>query len=378
MTIHRSAVLFVCLSLIISLTTSGLSQPPPVPRVPLRQLDEASYVQLAKEWKEYIEKNGESAEALVNLARAYDYSGELDAAVIAAKRAVELEPNHPKALAFYGSIMSSYIGDVEGSLELLERCRQVAPDYEYGLTVLATSYMRLGELAKADEVFATIFKERTIPRPLQDYAYNMLVGLPQGAVLLTYGDNDTYPPLALQAGLNFRKDVAVINMSMLNVVKYDEALFKRYPSIKPKGKIEHDHVRPLHMTLIERIVAEQKAPVFFASSTNFDFVGFTPDLFVEGLNLRTSEEGLSAEESARLLLETYRMDSVTDWNVTWALMTSVSEIMMNYVIAMIKVAKCEDVTKETKLKLLEKALEIAKFHNFERMLLYIEKSIQKK
>lgn len=366
------------LLLVVGLPVFVLSQPQPVPILAERQLDTASYVELAKEWKKYIEKNGESSEALVNLGRAYSYSGEIDAAVIAAKRAVEIEPDNPKALAFYGMWMASYIGDVEGALELLERCRRVAPDYGYGLTNLATTYMRLGELAKSDEVFKTIFKEGTIPRPLQDYAYNMLVGLPHGAILLTYGDNDTYPPLVLQAGMDFRRDVAVLNMSMLNLVKYSEAVFKRYPSIKPGVKIEVDHTRLLYKTLIKRMVDEQKAPVYFVSSTDFNFVGFTPELFIEGLNMRSSKRGLTTEESALLLLEKYRMDSATDWSFAWSLLPSVSQLMGNYVTAMIKLAEQEELTEGTRNKLLEKGFAIAEFHDFTRMSLYINKYLQDK
>lgn len=376
MTTYRKSALCACLITIIGMATSALSQPPTVPRLVDRQLDEASYVELAKQWKDYISKHGESAHALVNLGRAYDYSGEIDAAVIAAKRAVELDPDYPEALAFYAMLMASYIGDVEGSLDLLERCRQVAPDYGYGLTNLATTYMRLGDLAKSDEVFKTIFKERTISQPLQDYAYNMLVGLPEGAILLTHGDSDTFSPLALQAGMDFRNDVALINMSMLNVAKYREAMFKRYPSIRPKKKVPKEYSRPPHQIVIKYFLDEQKVPIFF-TATNFEYVGSSPKVFIEGFNQRAMKRGLTTEESARLILETYRMDSATDWNFAWSLQPSVSEMMLNYVSAMIKLSEYEDISKDTRTKLLEKSLEISKFHDFTRLTVYAEKSLRK-
>jgi hypothetical protein len=363
--------------LIMGMSATAVSQPPTVPRKVVRQLDEASYVELAKQWKAHIAKHGESATALLNLGRAYDYSGEIDAAVIAAKRAVELDPDHPEALAFYAMLMASYINDVGGALELLVHCRQVAPDFGYGLTNLATTYMRLGDLEKSDEVFKTIFKERTISQPLQDYAYNMLVGLPQGAILLTHGDNDTFSPLALQAGMDFRNDVALINMSMLNVAKYREAMFKRYPAIRPKKKVPKEYSRPPHQIVIKYFLDEQKVPIFF-TATNFEYVGSSPEVFIEGFNQRAVKRGLPTEESARLILETYRMDSATDWNFAWSLQPSVAEMMLNYVSAMIKLSEYEDVSEETKRKLLEKALAICKFHDFDRLAVYIKQSLRSK
>jgi hypothetical protein len=372
---YRKKIFIICILLIAASSVSAIAQPPEVPRLTIRSLDEASYVELAKQWKQYIEENGESGNALINLARAYDYSGEMEAANEAAARAYEIDPESPKVLAYYAMFLASWVGDVEGSIELLERCREIAPDYGYGLTNLATSYMRLGQLEKADGVFKTIFKERTIAQPLQDYAYNMLVGLPEGAVLLTTGDDATFSPLALQAGMGLRRDVAVLNISLLTLEKYCDAYFKRYPSIKPSDKIKHDPAKPPHQTVIKRLLAEQPAPIYFTASTDFDFVGSKPETFIEGINLRAVKKEMSGEESARLLLETYRMDSATDWNFPWALVPQVTDFMKNYVAAMVRLSTY-DVPDETKRKLLEKALTICEFHEFDRLSMYIKKSLK--
>jgi tetratricopeptide (TPR) repeat protein len=376
----RSIIVLVSIGVLAAQGAVVRAQPQSVPRKVNRQLDEASYVALAKEWKQYIEKYGETADALVNLGLAYDYSGETEAAVMAFKRAVEVGPKNPSALANYGDLLASYVGDVPGAIELLERCRAIAPDYGFGLTVLATAYMRLGELAKADKVFETMFKERVIPQPLQDYGYNMLIGLPQSSVLITWGDNDTYPLLVLQAGMQFRKDVAVICMSMLTLVEYDEALFKRYAGMRPAGPLEPDESQLLYKTLIKRIVREHKVPIFFTSGINFDRVGFEPDVSVEGMNLRVTGGGggLSAEESARLFLDTYRMDSATDWNFPWSLETSVAEMMMNYVSAMARISERDGIKEETRKQLLQRALAIADYHDFERGSQYIRRLLRNK
>lgn len=56
------------------------------------------------------------------------------------------------------------------------------------------------------------------------YNYNVLVGLDTNAILLTAGDNDTYPAWVLQA-LGVRRDVTVLNLSLLLADDYRKELF---------------------------------------------------------------------------------------------------------------------------------------------------------
>jgi len=370
MRVFRLAALVLCLSVV-----SAYSRPPEVPRLSERVLDRASYVALAAQWKAYIEENGESAEALVNLGMAYDYSGEQEAATAAARRAVELGPDNPRALAFLGKMLAVYQGDEDESLKLLQHCREVAPEYEYGLIMLATSYLRRGEITQSGDVFKTIFDQRSISRPLQDYGYNTLVALPRGAVLITGGDNDTFPALALQAGMGLRPDVIILNRSLLNLPAYCEAQFDRHPDIRPDYNIAAHEVkmvdgkpRRLAEALIEKMIQEHKAAVFFtvaaAATDNHDQPA---ELRLEGVNCRASGKGLSAEESAQLFLGTYRLDSATDWTVPWSLAPTEAKLMANYVTAMVKLADTRGVRGETKTRLLDRAEAIAEFHHLDHL-----------
>jgi hypothetical protein len=325
-------------------------------------MDKASYVALANQWREHIEKHGETADALVNLGMAQRYSGEMEAAKLAGKRAVELEPDNPKALDFYAEVIM-LDGREDEAMKLLERARAIEPDYGDVLTSLAVIYLRTGDLDKAAATLKTMFDRRAIPRPLQDFAYNMLIGLPAGAVLITNGDNDTFPPLALQAGMDFRTDVAVINRHLLRVPAYLDALSRRHPSLKTTGPSKGEAASEDPAALIRRWIKESRAPIYLAVSVDRKDLGLEAEPVCEGLCLRTAGKGLTPEEAARLVLEKYRLDSATDWSFAWDLTPAHSNMMANYVASMADLSQQDGVSTELKCRLLERAAGIAEFHD---------------
>jgi hypothetical protein len=62
--------------------------------------------------------------------------------------------------------------------------------------------------------------ENLYPDSLMNELRTMLDACPKGAVLLSFGDNDLYPVLYLQAALKFRQDVYCVNYNLLNIDKY--------------------------------------------------------------------------------------------------------------------------------------------------------------
>jgi hypothetical protein len=86
-------------------------------------------------------------------------------------------------------------------------------------------FMRL-YLYQSPEVANTFLETGLYDAYVLDYAKYNLMMCPPNAILFTSGDNDTYPLWYIQYALGVRTDVAVVNLSLLNLPAYQKMIRK--------------------------------------------------------------------------------------------------------------------------------------------------------
>lgn len=124
----------------------------------------------------------------------------------------------------------------QGAIEAYEAIRKKNPDYVTKVgnisTKLANEFLfTYLELAMAgDRERALQFaRQAKYPDSLLAIARDYLKDLPPNSILITGGDNDTYPLWYLQQVKQFRPDIAVINFSLMGMRRYLSWLHKEWP-----------------------------------------------------------------------------------------------------------------------------------------------------
>lgn len=311
-----------------------------------RWLPTERYRELKARWLDYARAHPADPGAWIQLARVTEYARDSCAeAVRYAERAYQLAPRRADVLATLGAwrwfvYCDGQATDPDPAIGMLEEALALDPgldDARYRLWVMRLSK---GERDADEDQLRELLNRGRIPEPLVDFGYNLLIGLEPDAILLTNGDNDTCPLIALQAARGIRRDVDVVNLSLLNLGWYRRQLAERHPAVPvplldqgPRGTGGSDAaVRGL----IENLARDGwKRPLYLACTVNRQAHAMPNQLSLEGIAFRVLPKGGAGFDVDTLRIERnlgslYRLESATSPSLDWDDWQSVRFLMLNY------------------------------------------------
>jgi hypothetical protein len=206
--------------------------------VSLRQVmyDSSTYAKLAQLWEKYYEVYP-SEDAYANWMYAAFYA-EFPNFGSMLNKGVEKYPSNPVLLYLAGREKSPIHGNLEGR-QLLERAASLDPSYMEPWHSLVIEYLAEGDRENVDVALRRLLNGGAVEDEIMDFSYNMFASMDTNAILITNGDNDTFPGWILTRIIRFRPDVNIVNRSLLNTDWYPREIVKEgVPAFITQAELE--------------------------------------------------------------------------------------------------------------------------------------------
>lgn len=257
------------------------------------------YLQQAELWKKETEKNPKNGDAWYNYYLAARYAN--------MRTDEEPKPYSKKDIltavkkAIPGSFEDYYLTFRESEWEdrtrwdNLLKAFEMKPERVELYHDLMTYYELEGDDEKMREACQKWFDSGNYSPGMMQWNYNVLMSLEENAVLLTVGDNDTYPIWLLQYAKEVRPDVGVINIHLLKGIEdYRTAILKKN-GLSPFTKKAADYEDDMDFTndLLAHVFQQESRPVYININGLHNFgKAFKDNLYMTGLALKYSEAAI--------------------------------------------------------------------------------------
>ena len=308
-------------------TVEEISRPENIQSLRTVAYDRETYVDLARRWKEYYTVFP-SEDAYGNWMCAARYAKDPDYKELL-DEGLSRYPANPVLLFLSGNIRRGAVDNTEG-MQYLERAVAMDPSFLDPWFALIIHYMQRDEMEKMDVALRHLLEWNAVSEVIMDYSYNMLAGLRDNAILITNGDNDTYPGWILTRLMNYRPDVQIVNRSLLNFEWYPlEVIRKGVPRFITSDELNELRTvtePPFCDTLIVRLIKaaeREKRPVYFASTlgSSRTLDPFRESGIVLGLATLVSESPVShsveINHIAKIWIDEYRTVGLDGWGIQY-------------------------------------------------------------
>lgn len=261
--------------------------------------EESWYLAQQKAWKKEIDKNKQNQEAWMNYY----------AATRALSNITEVRPNNyhqerkqivedvnkiiPKTYAAYFLTYSEK--DLKNGGEELLKAAAINDQDPRIWDELMIYYKIEGDEANYRQYAQRMFQGNELSASILNWAYNLLAELEPNAIIVTHGDNDTYAAWIVQAALDFRTDVTVVNKFLFNGTDtYRNRLLKSWGysslAIETAALKTEEEVAAADVTIWNHVFNGSR-PVYIATSGIRSFEeNWKDNLYLTGLAYRYSAD----------------------------------------------------------------------------------------
>lgn len=253
------------------------------------------YKTQASLWHKEVKKNRKNAEAWMYYYKATRYEG-----MVCAERAFmpDWEVLGPKLKSIleemkkavphsfeYNYLMFNNAGNDASFLPYLEKAYAIAPDRTETYPDLVVQYELAGRESEKAEILKKWQKLDPASPGILAWNYNTIMPLDSNAIIFTGGDNDTYPKWNLQVNNGIRKDVTVINASLILIDSYRNRLFKDAGIAPFTTKLDSSNYMNYSSLICEHVAKNSgNRPVYFSISMHeYNYAPLKDSLYLEGL-----------------------------------------------------------------------------------------------
>ena len=220
-----------------------------------------------------------------------DHKKYLEKSAVVAKAAYSNNPEtfEGNYIMAWNSVGPDGSGSDEVYQKYLLKAHAINPDDARIYDGLLAMYEINGNQAKVEELGRKLYEANSYPPGLLYWAYNVLAGLDENAIVFSNGDNNTFPLWIVQYGLNFRKDVTVLNTHLLKRLEYCERICAKLglPTFK------YDKVNDNSTEMYFHFLKNDKGIPVYSSGHMYEWWqndSIVNNLYDTGLTFKYSEE----------------------------------------------------------------------------------------
>ncbi len=274
------------------------------------------YENQAKLWEAYLQTNKNSADAWLNYYTAMRMIKIKGGAVNqkALTSIVEKIKEHvPNSFEYhYISFWDADFNKLDENFHHLNKAYQLAPNRTEILDDFVTYYEIKRNKEKLKEVSSKWYASGDMSSGLYYWNYNMLQTLERDAILITSGDNDTYPALVLQYAKGIRSDINVLNHSLLGLTEYRDRYFRELgiPTM-PFTADTYETYPSFQEAMMKYIMKNTDRPIYFAVSADPRlYKSFKSEVYNVGMAYKWSKEKF---DNIAVIKKNYERNYLTDY-----------------------------------------------------------------